>query len=1250
MALGSAGSTPFGGHAGTVRCVAFGPTAGLLASGGSDGTVRIWNITSGQQRNQLIGHRGDVQSVAFSPRAGILASGGSDGIVRIWDITSGRQRSQLSGHRGDVRSVAFSPDGATLASGGSDGTVRLWGIAAGLKIGQFLGHDSAVCSVAFSPDGKILASGRNDGSVQLWDAASCLRRAQLIGHQGDVQSVAFSADGSVLASAGADGFVRLWDPATAEERAPISGHAGWVFSVSFSADGATIAAGDESAVRLWDVATGQRRRTLTGHTGPANSVVYNPVGDDMLASGGSDGAVRLWEITTGWQRAEFAGQASAVRSVAFSPDGQILAAGRDDGSVQLWDVGGKRERIRMSGHRYAVWSVVFSPDGATVASGGADGTVCLWDVASGGRRSTLQDAAAILSVAFSPDGATVTTGSENGRVCFWDSASGQRKTEISAHTGPVQAVAFNPDGTILASGSVDSTIGLWDPSTGRQRALLTGHTALVWSVAFSPDGATLASGSTDETVRLWDPATGRQQAQLFGHTDSVWSVAFSPDSAQLASAGQDRTIRLWDLQTGRQSAGTGFGASRLAGRPLPGVRSDTPSATDLLGVHKDVETLADLIAATNTRPPLAIAVIGDWGAGKSSVMLQMRNRIRRISEMSRNNPSESAFIAAVRQIEFNAWHYSDDNVWAGLVSHLFQVLAEPDDPEDTAGSGDKKDAADIKTRRIEIQSRVDDLQAEQERIDAELTKADSLPQPAGLWAWLGSPYYAAKISTRTLRENVGDMRTVLPVLLGWVALGAGAFVLWHFFGPRIGAASVTLAVVAAPGTAVLRKFRAEHDKLMRFVADQRKELEEARAAADKKMRGLQEKLLLVDAVARLGKFLDDRGAPAAYREYQGLLGQVHADLVQLTEVLDNARRQWAEGGAVSPAPLERIVLYIDDLDRCPPRRVVEVLEAVHLMLAFELFVVVVAVDARWLIRSLEQRHQYLFRAAEEEPTDGSHGGDSAGWVTPIDYLDKIFQIPYVLVSPGAHATADYLRALLPELPPAELPKLEEISVVPSGSLNGDTLAKPGISGAGEHGQADVIRIQPSESGVRVSQQGPSPKAEYPENDRQYTLLAPDLNPPGLQLSPVEVDFMTRLGTLTRTPRAAKRMVNLYRLVRISIPDGQLPDFISAQKGGQYKAVQILLAILTGYPTLAHTIFQRLLAASTSDSLMSILSSMEVDFADQRTLQNLKDNLNSIGGDWSMPEEIADYRRWCPVLARHSFHTRDLAGQEYDMAL
>jgi hypothetical protein len=233
-----------------------------------------------------------------------------------------------------------------------------------------------------------------------------------------------------------------------------------------------------------------------------------------------------------------------------------------------------------------------------------------------------------------------------------------------------------------------------------------------------------------------------------------------------------------------------------------------------------------------------------------------------------------------------------------------------------------------------------------------------------------------------------------------------------------------------------------------------------------------------------------------------------------------------------------------------------------------------------------------------------------------------------------------LRALLPETPPTELPNLEGI---------GPDLTKTQSDEAEDGGAVGAIPTGSSGAMGQPDRGQWIPEGEPADASRRDASVVPDVNPPGLILSPVEVDFMARLGILTRTPRAAKRMVNLYRLVRIGIPDDELPDFVSDEKGGNYKAVQILLGILTGYPTLAHRIFRRLLVASEGDELMRVLAATELDHADQAALTRLKSDLDAISEDWPLSARVGDYQRWCPVLARHSFHTRDLATQHFGLA-
>ena len=235
-----------------------------------------------------------VESVAFSPDSTTLAGASFDGSIRLWDVATGDTRQTLTGHTSNVTSVAFSPDGQTLASG-SWQNIRLWDIATGYTLTTLTGHPEGIKSVVFSPDGQTLASGGLDDTIRLWDVATGDTRQTLTGHKGWVRSVAFSPDGQTLAS-GSRQNIRLWDIATGYIRHLFIVDTYNVSSVVFSPDGQTLASGSgDGSIRLWDVATGDTRQTLTGHTDGVFSVVFSPNGK-TLASGSYDGTVLLWSL------------------------------------------------------------------------------------------------------------------------------------------------------------------------------------------------------------------------------------------------------------------------------------------------------------------------------------------------------------------------------------------------------------------------------------------------------------------------------------------------------------------------------------------------------------------------------------------------------------------------------------------------------------------------------------------------------------------------------------------------------------------------------------------------------------------------------------------------------------------------------------------------------------------------------------------------------------------------------------------
>ncbi|KAK3987305.1 WD40-repeat-containing domain protein, partial [Cladorrhinum sp. PSN332] len=143
-----------------------------VASGSDDGTIKIWDATSGSCVKTLEGHGGWVRSVTFSHDGKQVASGSDDGTIKIWDATSGSCVKTLEGHSGWVRSVTFSHDGKQVASGSDDGTIKIWDATSGSCVKTLEGHGGWVRSVTFSHDGKQVASGLDDGTIKIWDAIS----------------------------------------------------------------------------------------------------------------------------------------------------------------------------------------------------------------------------------------------------------------------------------------------------------------------------------------------------------------------------------------------------------------------------------------------------------------------------------------------------------------------------------------------------------------------------------------------------------------------------------------------------------------------------------------------------------------------------------------------------------------------------------------------------------------------------------------------------------------------------------------------------------------------------------------------------------------------------------------------------------------------------------------------------------------------------------------------------------------------
>jgi tRNA A-37 threonylcarbamoyl transferase component Bud32 len=311
----AAGGGPLmkGDHGGAVLAVAASSRRNLIASGGVDEIVKLWDANKRELVGTVVDPGGRIEALAFSPDGAILASAarspsnkaGEAGHLRLWtvpDVGDPQLRKSLEGHTATIFAMDFSPDGSTLATGSYDWSIRLWDVQAGRTVTSLKGHDAGVLAVRYSPDGSLLASGDFDAVAHLWDMGTGKLKKSLVGHakvQDGVFAAAISPDGALLATGGSDHAVFLWNLKTGEKIQELRKDMHAVFCLAFSKSGRVLATGGgDGRVALWDAATGEPRKSWEAHPKGVWCMTLSADGKALI-TGGLDDAVKVWDAA-GW--------------------------------------------------------------------------------------------------------------------------------------------------------------------------------------------------------------------------------------------------------------------------------------------------------------------------------------------------------------------------------------------------------------------------------------------------------------------------------------------------------------------------------------------------------------------------------------------------------------------------------------------------------------------------------------------------------------------------------------------------------------------------------------------------------------------------------------------------------------------------------------------------------------------------------------------------------------------------------------
>ncbi len=549
-----------------IYAVAFSPDGSRVVAGikpkPGESRLALWDSRTGEEMWST--ESGLIFAVAFSPDGSRIVSGHMpDGTLTVWDMSTGKATLTLRGHTAGVNAVAFSPDGSKIVSGSNDETLIVWDAGTGKQLLRLNGHNHAVLAAAFSPDGSRIVSGSQDKTLKLWDASTGTEMQTLKGPKDAPFIVDFNPDGSRVVSASGT-TIQLWNPSAKPKSLTFYAHQNVGPNyVVFNPEGTRIVTfgGNDVHVKVWDSTTGGRTLTFGDWKGPRykSPIALSPDGRLIVAQT-KDGRLTLLDAATGEETLTLEGHTGRVAAVAFSYDGTRIVSADSNwattdsgnkwivGEIKLWDVDTGNVTWTANGHAEAVTAIAFSPDGSRILSGSDDKTLKVWDASTGQEMLTLEGhTKSIRDAAYSPNGSRIVSGSSDATLRIWDGTTGDPIAVLSRHEKEVTAVAYSPDGSRIASVSQDKTIKIWHAGTGEELLTLTGHKFWVNAVAFSPDGTRIISGATgnDPTqVMLWETGTAGTHEDAAAAAENAgdwyatafhlgWLVALNPEDASL---------------------------------------------------------------------------------------------------------------------------------------------------------------------------------------------------------------------------------------------------------------------------------------------------------------------------------------------------------------------------------------------------------------------------------------------------------------------------------------------------------------------------------------------------------------------------------------------------------------------------------------------------------------------------------------------------------------------------------------------
>lgn len=280
-------------------------------------------------------HAGGTAAVQFAGDGSKLASIGGDGTMKVWESSTGKLLRTLELEHGPALTLAIA--GNRALTGHENGRIALWDLELGMQLKSFKRNDAPINSLTFAGAERFLAGG-HDWSVALWEIATPSVPLHVFeGHGRDVLAVAYEPNRGLIASGSADRTVRLWETKSLSHLRTYPKAKNFITAAAFSPDGDGLLIGTLSGrISLYSTASRRRLLRYRGHGTRVTSLRFIAGGREFVSASG-DGTVRLWNRRSSRPLQTFGSAGAKISNAAVSPDGRMIATGKDNGTIQVWN-------------------------------------------------------------------------------------------------------------------------------------------------------------------------------------------------------------------------------------------------------------------------------------------------------------------------------------------------------------------------------------------------------------------------------------------------------------------------------------------------------------------------------------------------------------------------------------------------------------------------------------------------------------------------------------------------------------------------------------------------------------------------------------------------------------------------------------------------------------------------------------------------------------------------------------------------